>query len=246
MARRQGPDEVAVAFSSEAGTGSRQENASNKEKTAQHARNPNPRGSRPPDDGLQFLPLLRGSLRGISGDGDAPLVFRRRPQLSRQSVPCLRRLLHRLSILAAARIQRQRAEDAGRRARRFLGRLCLAARLLRPVRAQRPCHQPHRRPERRRVHFRFCRCYRPPGAGRCPHRPGRVLRADAAQCDGRLVRRGVPLCDRSAGDGRARVLARYRRAGRHECRAGLALAGDEGRRAIALSRRRRRRLLQRG
>ena len=30
------------------------------------------------------------------------------------------------------------------RARRILGRLCLAARFVRPVRAQRPCHQPDR------------------------------------------------------------------------------------------------------
>ena len=66
------------------------------------ARNENPRGSRPADDGLQFLPLLRGPLRGVSGDGDAPRVFRRRPQLSRQSLPRLRRLLHRLPVLAAA------------------------------------------------------------------------------------------------------------------------------------------------
>ena len=30
------------------------------------------RRSRSADDGLQFLPLLRGALRGVSGDGDAP------------------------------------------------------------------------------------------------------------------------------------------------------------------------------
>ena len=28
--------------------------------------------SRPADDGLQFLPLLRRAVRGVSGDGDAP------------------------------------------------------------------------------------------------------------------------------------------------------------------------------
>ena len=66
-----------------------------------------PRGSRPADDGLQFLPLLRRPVRGVSGDGNAPRVLRRRPQLSRQSLPWLRRLLHRLPVLAAARIQRQ-------------------------------------------------------------------------------------------------------------------------------------------
>ena len=49
---------------------------------------------------------------------------------------------------------------------------------------------------------------------------GRVLQIDAAQRDGGAVRRGVPLCDRGAGDGRARVLARHRRARRHEDRCG--------------------------
>ena len=88
VARRQGPDEV---------TGS-----DRGQEAAQHARNANPRRGRPPDDGLQFLPLLRGALRGISGDGNAPRVLRRRPQLSRQSLPFLRRLLHRLPVLAAA------------------------------------------------------------------------------------------------------------------------------------------------
>ena len=65
--------------------------------------------SRPADDGLQFLPLLRGTLRGVPGHGDAPRVPRRRSQLPRQSLPWLRRLLLRLPVLAAARIQRQRA-----------------------------------------------------------------------------------------------------------------------------------------
>ena len=36
------------------------------------------------------------------------------------------------------------------------------------------------------------------------------------------VRRGVPLCDRSLGDGRSRLLARYRRTHRHEDRCGVA------------------------
>ena len=71
------------------------------------------RGSRPADDGLQFLPLLRGAVRRLPGDGDAPLVRGRRPELPRQSLPRLRRLLRRLPVLAAARVQRQRAEDAG-------------------------------------------------------------------------------------------------------------------------------------
>ena len=57
---------------------------------------------------------------------------------------------------------------------------------------------------------------------------------------------GVSLCDRGAGHGRARVLARHRRADRHAGGSALALAGDQGHRTIALSRRRRGRLRQRG
>ena len=87
VARRQGADEVS-------GFARGQE--------AANARNANSGGSRPPDDGLQFLPLLRGALRGLSSDGNAPCVLRWRPQLPRQSLPFLRRLLHRLPVLAAA------------------------------------------------------------------------------------------------------------------------------------------------
>ena len=45
--------------------------------------------------------------------------------------------------------------------------------------------------------------------------PGAFYHVDAAQRDGGAVRRGVPLRDRRAGHGRARVLARYRRTRRH-------------------------------
>ena len=94
--------------------------------------------------------------------------------------------------------------------------------------------------------FGFAALPRPPGAVRRPHRTGRVLQIDAAQCDGGAVRRRVSLCHRGACDGRARVLARHRRTHRHAGRSALDLAGDQGRRTIALSRRRRRRLRQRG
>ena len=46
-------------------------------------------------------------------------------------------------------------QDAGDRARRVLCRLCLAARLFRPVRAQRAFDQHHRGAQRRGVHFRL-------------------------------------------------------------------------------------------
>src|SRR6478609_9366806 len=103
MARGQGPDEVTEedkAFSSEVATGSREENASETKRAPRNARNENSGGGGPSDDGLQFLPLLRGALRGVSGDGNAAFVFRRRPQLPRQPLPRLRRLLYRLPVLA--------------------------------------------------------------------------------------------------------------------------------------------------
>ncbi len=100
--------------------------------------------------------------------------------------------------------------------------------------------------KRCRLHLRLCRGQRPRGALWRPHRARRVLQIDAAQRDGGVVRRGVPLCDRRAGDERARVLARHRRARRHEDRCEVAVAGDPRCRRAALSRRRRRRLLQRG
>ena len=78
------------------------------------------------------------------------------------------------------------------------------------------------------------------------HRPRRVLQTDAAQRDGGAVRRGVPVFDRRADHGHPRLLARHRRARRHEDRCAFAVAGDPRCRRIALSRRRRRRLLQRG
>jgi pimeloyl-ACP methyl ester carboxylesterase len=78
LAGRQGADQEALSDSA---------TTIHQRKAAQHARNENSRRSRPADDGLQFVPLLRGPVRGISGDGNAPLVFRWRPQLSRQSLP---------------------------------------------------------------------------------------------------------------------------------------------------------------
>ncbi len=200
------------------------------------------RRSRPADDGVQFVPVLRGALRGVSRHGDAPRISGRRPELSRQPLPFLRRLLCRLPVLAAARVRRERAARAGAGARGILCGLCVAAGAGAAVRAQWPRGQPGGGAQCRGVHPRLrgvARCGR---AVRHPHRAGRVLPADAAQRDGGAVRRGVPLCDRRAGDGPARVLARYRRSGL--ARRGLVLAGDPRSRTAALSRWRRHRLLQ--
>src|SRR5439155_746421 len=86
------------------------------------------RRDRPSDDGLQFLPVLRGAVRSVSRDGDAPRLFRRRSQLSRQSLPWLRRLLQRLPVLPAPRVRRQCAADAPDLARGLLFRLFQAIR----------------------------------------------------------------------------------------------------------------------
>ena len=182
------------------------------------------RRSRPADDGVQLVPLLRGAVRGVSRDGDAPRVSRRRSQLSRQSLPFLRRLLRRLPVLAAARVRRQRAARAGAGARRILCGLRVAARARADVRAQWAGDQHRGGAERRGVHSRLRGLARSARAVRHAYRAGRVLQADAAQRDGAAVRARVSLCDRRARDGRARLLARHRRSG--AARARRAVAGD--------------------
>jgi len=123
---------------------------------------------------LQFLPLLRGPLRGC---------FRRWRCAARSptatsiylanTVPRLRRLLHRLANSRRHMELTSMPKLLPLRALRFMVGLCLATRFRRPVRAQRPCHQHHRRLERRGIHFRLCCDDRPASAGRCPT-PARV------------------------------------------------------------------------
>ena len=112
----------------------------------------------------------------------------RRPQLPRQSLPLLRRLLRRLPVLAAARVRRQRAARAGAGARRVLCGLCVAARARADVCAQWPGDQPGGGVERRGLHSRVRGVARRERAVRHAHRAGRVLPADAAQRDGGAVR----------------------------------------------------------
>ena len=174
--------------------------------------------SRPADDHLQCLPLLRRAVRGVSGDGDALYLRRRRSQLSRQSLPPVRRLLHRLPVFAAARVQRQCAGFARQTAQRQLRALCLAAGARRRVRAQRPGRHAAGRGEHRRLHHRLCRLRRSGGAVLAQRR--RFLQSDAAQRHGRSVRRCGAIRDCSVLVQPAGVLARHqrRRAARRLCR----------------------------
>ena len=181
--------------------------------------------SRPADDGLQLLPLLRGAVRRVSRDGDAPRISRRRSELSRQPLPRLRRLLRRLPVLAAARVRRERAARAGAGPQRVPTRLT-------PGRAF-----SRRLFERNGLVislvaaiavaafiFGFVGLARPIRTVRHAYRARRVLQADAACRDGMAVRARVPLRDRRDGARPACLLARHRRSAGARLR--LALAGD--------------------
>ena len=65
------------------------------------------RGGAAPDDDLQCLPLLRGLLRCVSRRWSAGSCSTRRPELPRQPLLQLRRLLLRLPVRAAARVRDQ-------------------------------------------------------------------------------------------------------------------------------------------
>ena len=167
---------------------------------------------------------------------------RRRPQLSRQSLPRLRRLLFRLPVFAAARIQRQRAGRVHQAAQRQLRGLRLAGCLFRRLRQQRPCRHLARGAEHGRLHRRLCRLVGSGGAVGAQCR--RFLQSDAAFCDGGDLRRRRALRRARLHVQPARLLARHqRRYAGGPCR----LRRRRGRRrASDLSARRRRRLHQRG
>ena len=114
-------------------------------------------------------------------------------------------------------------------ARRFLPRLCLAARAVRPVRAQRARSAVIAALSVAAFVFGFVAFDDPPALFGGHRGPGAFYRADAARRDGVAFRRRVPLCDRRDRDGRAHFLARHRRAVRDAGRAALAPAGDQGR-----------------
>src|SRR5579875_2226970 len=86
---------------------------------------------------MQRLPLLRGLLRGVPGDGAAARFRQGGSELSRPSLPRLPRLLLRLPIRAAARVRGQRAKRLRAAPRRNLPRIRLAAAACGAVPAQR-------------------------------------------------------------------------------------------------------------
>ena len=202
------------------------------------------RRGRPADDGVQLLPLLRGAVRGVPRDGDAPRVSRRRPELPRQPLPFLRRLLRRLPVLAAARVRRQRAARAGAGARRVLRGLRLAARRWR--RCSRATGLRSASSRRLRVAafiLGFVAWHDPAVLFGTHTGPGAFYRLMPHNAMAALFGARVPLRDRRAGAwacarSGATSASRWRLDGR------LALAGDPRCRNAALSRWRRHRLLQ--
>ncbi len=205
------------------------------------------RRSRPADDGVQLLPLLRGPVRGVPRDGDAPRVPRRRSQLSRQSLP--------LAAAPATSIASSRRRMSSTSTCRACWRRC-APNPTRPtpgrapsradVRAQRPCRSALIAALSVAAFILGFAAWHDRAVLFGTHTgPGAFYALMPHNAMARLFGARVPLCDRRAGDGRARLLARYRRACRQAAgrRASLWQAmRDAG--TAALSRWRRHRLLQ--
>ena len=176
--------------------------------------------------GLQRLPLLRGLLRGVSGDGAAADVREGGPALSRQPLPQLRRVLLRLPVRAAARVRRQRAAQ------------------LRPGAGPRPTGATPGRAflaslfERNGVVVSLATAAAlalflsgdlllpGPGGGVRSASGRRLLQGDSAQRNGLDLRRGSALRAARADDRVRPVLARDRRADARVRRAGGARARD--------------------
>ena len=207
------------------------------------------RGGRPADDGLQLLPLLRGAVRGISrrwrcaarfSDGDLNYLANLCHACGACYVDCQFSPPHEFDVNVP--------QTLAHRARRILRRLCLAARALRGMFARNGLAiSLIAALSVAAFIFGFAAVQRP---RRCcsasTPAPGAFYRLMPHNAMAALFGAAFSLCHRGDGHGRARVLARYRRAGRHADRREIAVAGDHGRRRAALSRRRRRRLLQRG
>ena len=100
----------------------------------------------------------------------------------------------------------------------FLRGLCLAARLRRRVRAQRPRHQPDRGAQRRRLHLRLCRLPRPAVLFGVHTGPGAFYKLMPHNAMAALFGAAFLYAIVALGHGRARVLARHRRARRHDDR----------------------------
>jgi len=163
---------------------------------------------RSPDGGLAIpVAIARDSARCSRRWKCAGSLMTGRPELSCESLPQLRALAistasspppHEFEVNVPRALAHVRAES-------IRGPM-LAARIIRPVRAQRSCDQRHRGAERRRIHSRLRRVSRTRSRFvRCPFRPGAFYRLMPHNAMALLFRRGLSLFGYGDRDGRADV-----------------------------------------
>ena len=216
-----------------------------------HAIEQLPRASRPThcrsrsaaDDDLQRLPLLRGAVRGVSRHGDAP-------RLRRGDLNYLANLCHNAAPATRDASTRRRTSSPSTSRARWQKCATRATReyawpraLARAVRAQRAGGRARRGAGRRGVLLGFVALARSGGAVRAPC--AATSTGDAAQRDGRPVRRGLRSTPSLAC---VMSLTRYwRDIGADGPRTGAPVGQALARRLhLEISGRRRRRLHQRG
>ena len=153
-------------------------------------------------DRVQRLPVLRGVLSRVSGDGESHGVRERRPDVPREPLPQLRRVPVRLPVRAAARVRDQRAAHAGGDPPRLVRRVLLAGVHERRLQAQR----------RRRLDRALC-CGDAGAVALSSKRPPttrRLLPRRAARRDGRRLRRRRAVRGRRARGWRCPCVRRRR------------------------------------
>ncbi len=138
--------------------------------------------------GMQRLPLLRAVLPRLSGDGATPDLRDGRPELSRESLPRLRRMPVCVPVRAAARVRDQRAANVRAVARAVVRAVCVAGGARRGVSPPRRDDGVAARGHDDRAVARGDVCAQRLGAKRARRRR-RFLRRRAARRHGRSVRR---------------------------------------------------------
>ena len=156
---------------------------------------------------MQRLPLLRAVLPRLSGDGATPDLRDGRPELSRESLPRLRRMPVRVPVRAAARVRDQRAADVRAVARAVVRAVCVAGRARRGVSPPGRDDGVAARGHDDRAAARGDICAQRLGATRARRRR-RFLRRRAARRHGRGVRRRRVVRLAGARDRRGALHAR--------------------------------------